>query len=348
MLKGGRPEENSTLPMIIIDTQNDIEGNTSSSDQDSLPGTIEAYTVTSSSIVAAAIPVNEEYIRRRKRCMLGISVLLFVVGVVTTGTIVYFTTSPSKNDDRTISSSQEDPCPPKSICYPNLTDPSFDPQNDLCDCSCYDDDEDIEYYQHCTQTFSPKMIYMNIIPCEDTYVRNGTYSSINYGSDTVIEVKNDVPDRFRYGLLKFEISHEVDLNSTMASLFLRVEHTGELPRRIVTVKRLAPNNWTESNVTFDNFVPIIDKVGSIPIEIYPGKKGRYVEFDITDLLVNGEMLLLLEVTSDSHESSHVEFDSRESSAEYSPYIELISEGIDKEMIPTRSCPDGYSGKQGAK
>ena len=91
----------------------------------------------------------------------------------------------------------------------------------------------------------------------------------------------------------------------------------------MTIKRLSPTDWDEYTVTYDNFDISVDQVGP-SFDVRTSDDDTWLRIEISDLFesdVGDELLLMLEVTSTPHSSSHFKLSSRES-PEYSPYIEV--------------------------
>ncbi len=125
----------------------------------------------------------------------------------------------------------------------------------------------IEYYNPETQTFSA---------AADSYVRGGTYAGDNYGSDTLIQLKDDSQESYdRRGYIKFDLSGENLVYVTGAKLRMQVYSVGASCG--VTLYETS-DGWTESGITWNN----APAMGSSVATVTATDAGVYVEWDVTD------------------------------------------------------------------
>jgi hyaluronate lyase len=109
----------------------------------------------------------------------------------------------------------------------------------------------------------------------DSYVRNGSYASTNFGSQTDILVKNDITSYDRVAYLKFDLS-TVSAAITKATLYLTVTSEGE--KGIQDSAYLVPDNtWTESGITWNNAPSLGTQLASWTV---PSVDSQ-VSFDVT-------------------------------------------------------------------
>lgn len=142
---------------------------------------------------------------------------------------------------------------------------------------------------------------------------------MNYGTEEVIQVKNDSNYR-REGLLKFDLTAYKLQPVISATLRMSVKEvlSGGLAVKEVTVYKIEKNAWAEDLVTFNNLNAVLDGTGPT-VEFAKADEGTYVSFDIIDLYDtahNGgddELSLMLKVTSQEGAKAYVGFFSKESS-----------------------------------
>jgi len=90
-------------------------------------------------------------------------------------------------------------------------------------------------------------------PAADAYVRNGTYANTNYGTDTILEVKNDSKTSFyRESYLRFDYSSYTGSSVGSATLKLYVSSVNTDPSRVVSVYGITDTTWGETSITYNN------------------------------------------------------------------------------------------------
>ncbi|UOQ44166.1 DNRLRE domain-containing protein [Halobacillus salinarum] len=128
---------------------------------------------------------------------------------------------------------------------------------------------------------------------EDSYVRSGANGDENYGSSTLLEIK-DVLDSIssqydRVSLLKFNLNSMTQSNVTHASLHFYVDRSvtdSTVSKVPVTLTGLTGDQWSEETVTWNTRPAVTEEaspIGTMDIT----SKGWYT-IDITDY-VNKEM-----------------------------------------------------------
>ncbi|MBI9019594.1 MAG: DNRLRE domain-containing protein, partial [Phycisphaerae bacterium] len=121
-----------------------------------------------------------------------------------------------------------------------------------------------------------------LMPAADTYVRNGSYASDNYGSDTSIIVKNDGSSYTRQSILRFDYNNKGSGDVTNAILTLTplgVQSSTTLRIRLVDD---ADDFWDEYQMNWNN-LPAADGMEII----IPGSSitvGQPNSVDVTELL----------------------------------------------------------------
>ncbi len=174
-----------------------------------------------------------------------------------------------------------------------------------------------------------KVVVMDTIgtvinPVADSYVRNGGYSSSNFGSDEKLIVKNDVSWYNREVYLKFSLANFASKQtSKKLRLFIKDANTNIL-NTDWEVWTCSNSNWTESELTWNN-KPSSKKM----LTTLKGKKEGIVEWDISnlskeDLDENGFVTLLIKSTTKGG-STDVIFYSKETNTQWMRPVILINE-----------------------
>ncbi len=127
----------------------------------------------------------------------------------------------------------------------------------------------------------------NIIlsPLADAYGRNGTYSTINYGSDTLLVVKASPTSGFtRRSYLKFSLdSATVGKSANITSAKLRVYGYNTENFSYISLSAFGITNdaWTENALTWKNApVASTSALNTIPV----GSQIKYYELDVTNFV----------------------------------------------------------------
>ena len=121
----------------------------------------------------------------------------------------------------------------------------------------------------------------------DTYVRDGSYASSNYGSGNTLIVKSSTTAGYlRMSYLRFNLD---SLSSSAAKAELSlivagVPGTTDDYQSSIEVYKVANDSWTESGLTYANRPSLGAKLGSV--KVY--RTGQEIRFSITDAL-NAEL-----------------------------------------------------------
>mmetsp|Transcript_8991 Transcript_8991/g.15634 ORF Transcript_8991/g.15634 Transcript_8991/m.15634 type:complete len:285 (+) Transcript_8991:474-1328(+) len=155
----------------------------------------------------------------------------------------------------------------------------------------------------------------------DTYVRGGVYSYENFESEKVLPVKSgNQEDYTRISFVRFNSNFSTLSRGRKAKLRLFVTFVDKDVTRTVSVARmpnafrLRENTATWQNTLLGDIIFIEDVTfGSSTLTVGNDQKNQWVEVDITDLIVDGEMVLALSIEGEGpfHGSNLVEFASRE-------------------------------------
>ena len=159
-----------------------------------------------------------------------------------------------------------------------------------------------------------------LFPESDTYVRNGTYASINYGASPTMTVKKDDIDWYRESFLRFDLS-SVSGDILNARLCLKTESCGEgIANSNVDAKFVVSDNWNENTMTW-NTKPVLDNL--LDTE---SMNSEYTEWDITDQVIieaeNDQKISIgLQATVQSS-SAFIHYGTKES-IDYKPVLKII-------------------------
>ena len=150
-----------------------------------------------------------------------------------------------------------------------------------------------------------------IAPSADAYVRNGTYASKNYGSDTGLAVKSSTSSGFtRYSYLKFALAGVGDVVSAKLRVFGRNTDTTISNIKISSFSILNDSSWNENGITW-NTAPAI---GTFLSFSGVNNQGRYYEFDVTGFVQEqfaGDKVVTFLIKDTSNQNKNVVFNSKE-------------------------------------
>jgi hypothetical protein len=103
---------------------------------------------------------------------------------------------------------------------------------------------DLGAFQHMLAT-------TKLISSADTYVRDGTYASTNYGTETSLTIKSDATSYNRKGYTKFDFSSIGTNVVQSASLSIDVSYVDTDPSRTISVYTTATEGWSETALTWN-------------------------------------------------------------------------------------------------
>lgn len=107
-------------------------------------------------------------------------------------------------------------------------------------------------------------VFLN--PTEDAFVRGGTYGNENYGSASVLTVKNDGNDSYdREAYMTFDYSGFELASTPSAKLKFYVSSVNSDPSRTVQVYATNDASWSQSSLTYNNAPGTSTLVGSVAV-----------------------------------------------------------------------------------
>jgi hypothetical protein len=154
---------------------------------------------------------------------------------------------------------------------------------------------------------------LTLMPSADTYVRDGSSATKNFGTDAVLALKSNPQTGLnRHIFLKFDVSGLTSASGAKLRLFGQfTAATGTSP---VTVHAQNSDSWTETGLTWNNQPAVGSAVVTIPV----GLTAKYWEWDLTAFVQNqiatGQHTLSLELQNESTTSDPANFNSREASS----------------------------------
>lgn len=161
----------------------------------------------------------------------------------------------------------------------------------------------------------PSFGQLTLLPTDDTYVRGGGNSANNFGTDTILFVKNAAGDGFtRRSFLKFDLSAFLGTVSS-AQLKLEVAREGTDTYSALLVP---DDSWSETTLTWDTQPAVGDVIATSP----GGGVGAVLSFDLTAAVIEqltGDKTLSISLVSSG--TSNLNFYSKEKVGK-APVLEL--------------------------
>jgi hypothetical protein len=90
----------------------------------------------------------------------------------------------------------------------------------------------------------------SVAPVVDTYVRNGTYANTNFGTSTVMEVKNGGSSYDRNAFLRFNVAGFTNASKALLQITPTIVNTD--PVVTYTVELVTSDTWSETGMTWNN------------------------------------------------------------------------------------------------
>jgi len=169
-------------------------------------------------------------------------------------------------------------------------------------------------------------------PVADSYIRNGSYAAINYGTSTVLNSqRNSTSGLTQFIFLKFKItSFPANVTSAVLRLYGSMSSTSNYSA-LVEAHKVIGNNWQESTITWNNRPAV--KAAVITSESVSGTTPQYYEWDLTqhviDAKVNGSKYISLRLNNSGNTSNAAVFNSKEAAAN-KPQLVVIAGSILRE------------------
>lgn len=161
-------------------------------------------------------------------------------------------------------------------------------------------------------------------PVADSYTRNGTYGSDNYGNDTSLLIKGSSSSGYaRFTYLKFSLGSLTNISSAKLRLYGR--NTSNSSAISVSSYGVTDDSWLETGITFNN-APAASStaLGSATVS----DEAKYYEFDVTGYVIsqsNGDNVVSFLVKDPSNQNSNLSFNSRENGSN-APQLVISTSG----------------------
>jgi N-acetylneuraminic acid mutarotase len=150
----------------------------------------------------------------------------------------------------------------------------------------------------------------NILPLADTYVRNGSFASTNYGSDTSLIVKGSTASNYqRSTYLKFSLTNVASITSGT----LRVYGRNMDSQTALNLSCFGIDNdtWSESGLVFNNAPQPTATALSIASV---NNISKYVDFNVTNFVkaqLAGDKIASLSIKDPANKNVVTQFNSKE-------------------------------------
>lgn len=137
---------------------------------------------------------------------------------------------------------------------------------------------DIGAIQH-TDTSTVKAV--TVIPIADSYVRDGSYASTNYGAETTMVVKSDATGYNRNSYMKFDYHSFTDTAVVSALLELYVSGVNTDATRTISVYGITDTTWGEMTINWNNKPTAGTLLGTFSVS---NQTGQWYQFDVTSYI----------------------------------------------------------------
>lgn len=178
---------------------------------------------------------------------------------------------------------------------------------------------------------------------EDAYVRGGSNSEKNYGTELELLVKGTVDNEknHRKSILKFDLTDTSYDLSGSAKAVLRL-HANDSEPATIGVYELE-DAWAESTVTWDNLPTIGDEIATVEMD----EDGIYYEWDITSYVqseLSGDKIVSVVLDDPLSSATTIGFNSKEAELNI-PYLSIIIDNPNLSSIAaTQDAEVFYWGK----
>ena len=161
----------------------------------------------------------------------------------------------------------------------------------------------------------------------DAFVRDGSYSGTNFGTETVLTVKNDASGYCRKSYITFDFDSFRGDALSHGELNLFISSVNSDSSRTISIYGTADENWQENSITWNNAPSSTQFLTSFSVS--PSDSGKWISIDISNYIRSNlddkkiSILLINEGTAGS--KNNVDFSSRENAGDHPPVL-TIAEG----------------------
>jgi N-acetylneuraminic acid mutarotase len=147
---------------------------------------------------------------------------------------------------------------------------------------------------------------------EDAFVRNGSFGSTNFGSDTTLIIKGSTVSNYtRFSFLKFSLGNITNVASAKLRVYgYNTENTKAIN---VSCFGVTNNNWTESALTFNNAPTTFTSMLSWAAV---NNSAKYIELDVTSFVktqLAADKVVSLVIKDQSNQNSALQLNSKDAS-----------------------------------
>ncbi|MBE9586949.1 DNRLRE domain-containing protein [Mucilaginibacter sp. JRF] len=151
-----------------------------------------------------------------------------------------------------------------------------------------------------------------LLPMADAFVRNGSFGSVNYGSDTLLIIKGStVSNYYRSAYLKFSLADISRINSATLSVYAR--NTDNTSSLTLSAFGIDDDSWTENGLTFANAPQATSSALSIASV---NNQFNRIDFDVTAFVQSqfaGDKLVSFALRDAANKNLTVQLNSKENS-----------------------------------
>ena len=164
-----------------------------------------------------------------------------------------------------------------------------------------------------------------LLPIADAFVRDGSFATTNYGTDTSFVVKGSAANNYtRVSYLKFSLASIS--NITSAKLRIYGYNTDNTNTVSLSSYAVGDDSWKESTITFAN-APSASSATALSSGGV-NNQAKYYEFDVTDYAktqLAGDKIISLLIKDATNKNSNLVFNSKENSKNV-PQLVISSSG----------------------
>lgn len=168
----------------------------------------------------------------------------------------------------------------------------------------------------------------------DAFVRNGSYSAINYGSDTALSVKGAASSGYtRASYLKFSLD---TFNVASAKLRIYGRNADNTTSTDISAYGIDTDSWTENGITFNN-APAASSSAITSVGVTD--QAKYYEFDVTAYVkaqAAGDKVVSFLIKDIINQNRTIVFNSKENTANPPQLVIQTSGKAVPPVTPTQS------------
>ncbi|MDB5285166.1 MAG: hypothetical protein JWR05_115 [Mucilaginibacter sp.] len=151
---------------------------------------------------------------------------------------------------------------------------------------------------------------VNLLPLDDSFIRNGSFASTNYGSDTSLIVKGSTISNYhRSTYLKFSLTDIASITSAILRIYGK--NTDSQTAINLSCYGIDNDTWSESNLVFNNAPQPTAAALSVASL---NNQSKYNDFNITNFVkaqLGGDKLVSLLIKDAANKSVVTQFNSKE-------------------------------------